>query len=220
MILSTSNEVIYCTIRAHLVTIPWKSKTIERIEFMLVAEKNLFFSPPDTYQLMVNWWFGASCGLDIWDFSHAALGRAIAKLGQGCKHIQKKFSFAKRTLMDVIFFFWGGNFSETGRFWGMCPRATGNMLAVFLSSEANFTRFSHTLWGILRQHMYICIFEHIVLWAGLVYVDHLAVHHSLIHATFGSSQNSLKLSQTNLIGRNPFWVKLKSESPVVSVSHL
>ena len=48
------------------------------------------------------------------------------------------------------------------------------------------------------------IFEHIVLWAGLVYVDHLAVHHSLIHATFGSSQNSLKLSQTNLIGRNPF----------------
>ena len=29
-----------------------------------------------------------------------------------------------------------------------------------------------------------CMFEHIVLWAGLVYVDHLAVHHLFTYVSF------------------------------------
>ena len=37
------------------------------MEFMLVAEKDAFFSP-DTYQLMVNWWVWVGGGWDIWDF--------------------------------------------------------------------------------------------------------------------------------------------------------
>ena len=47
-------------------------------------------------------------------------------------------------------------------------------------------------------------YKHIVHWAGLVYVDHLAVHHSSIHYNFGSSQKSWIFRKIILIGRNPF----------------
>ena len=36
-----------------------------------------------------------------------------------------------------------------------------------------------------------------------VYVDNLAVHHSLVCANFGSSQNSLKLSQNKSTWESP-----------------
>ena len=140
------------------------------VEFMLVAEKNRFFFPPDTFQLMVNWWFGASCGLDIWDF--LLKGRLLLRgtpkkkinlycqTGAGMQTYPKMFSFAKRTLMDVTVFL-GGKFlwdreisrNASGSYW--------EHASCFFERGVEFhTFFPYTLrgafWGnILYIYVYI-----------------------------------------------------------------